>query len=119
MDKKSYIVLIDFNNFMFKSLHGVAKYTPLKSKQFKIEFAKKMIREMMYVKTRFNYKIKDIIVLYDYKNWRLDEQIDYKGDRKKNRNDSKIDFDYFFKFVDTFRKEMEEALPSINVRLMI
>ncbi len=55
----------------------------------------------------------DIILALDARggNWRKDEYEDYKGHRKKNREESDIDYESFFKRVNEFTEVLQEIFP--------
>lgn len=104
-------ILIDFNQVMLASLFaGIGNH-------HNIDVDENLLRHMFLNSLRANRKkFKDdfgeIVICADGKNtWRREAYPYYKGNRKKSRDESELDWNHLFNIIGKIRSELDEVFP--------
>ncbi len=105
------MILVDYNQVMLASLFaGIGNHT-------NVELDENLLRHMFLNSIRFNRKkfsedYGEIVLCCDNTNvWRRDYFPYYKANRKKNRDESELDWNYLYDVIHQIRKEVEEFFP--------
>ena len=105
------MILVDYNQVMLASLFaGIGNHTNM-------EVDENLLRHMFLNSIRFNRKkfsreYGEIVICADNTNvWRKDYYPYYKANRKKNRDDSDLDWNALFDVIHQIRREIEEFFP--------
>ena len=106
------MILVDYNQVMLASLFaGIGNHT-------NVELDENLLRHMFLNSIRFNRKkfseqYGEIVLCCDNTNvWRRDYFPYYKANRKKNRDESELDWNMLFDVIHQIRKEIEEFFPD-------
>jgi hypothetical protein len=111
------MILVDYNQVMLASLFAsIGNHT-------NVDLDENLIRHMFLNSIRYNRKkfsndYGEIVICVDNMNvWRRDYFPYYKANRKKNRDDSELDWSKLFDVIHKIRAELEEFFPYkvINV----
>lgn len=104
-------ILIDFNQVMLASLFaGIGNHT-------NIDVDENLLRHMFLNSIRANRKkfhndFGEIVICADGKNtWRREAYPYYKGNRKKSRDASELDWNHLFNIIGKIRTELHEVFP--------
>jgi len=104
-------ILVDYNQVVLASLFaGIGNHT-------NIDIDENLIRHMFLNSIRanrkkFTEKYGEIVVCCDGKNtWRKEAYPYYKANRKKNRDESELDWSNLFNIMNTIRDELREYFP--------
>jgi len=112
------LTLIDFSHLSHRNLYIAISQVRTKkvdgkyvTSDFINFYYHLMLQSLRFISNSFkNYG--DIIICIDSKmNWRKEIYPDYKGHRKKGRDESEIDFEDFFKHVDMFVETLDNLFP--------
>ena len=105
------MILVDYNQVMLASLFaGIGNHT-------NVELDENLLRHMFLNSIRFNRKkfsgeYGEIVLCCDNTNiWRKDYFPYYKANRKKNRDESELDWNALFDVIHEIRREIEEFFP--------
>ena len=105
------MILVDYNQMMLSSLFAqIGNHTD-------IDLDENLLRHMFLNSLRFNRKkfyeeYGEIVICADNKNvWRRDYFPYYKANRKKNRDESEMDWNKLFECVHKIRDELAEHFP--------
>jgi len=105
------MILVDYNQVMLASLFaGIGNHT-------NVELDENLLRHMFLNSIRFNRKkfsgeYGEIVLCCDNTNvWRKDYFPYYKANRKKNRDESELDWNMLFDVIHEIRREIEEFFP--------
>lgn len=105
------MILVDYNQVMLASLFAsIGNHT-------NVELDENLLRHMFLNSIRFNRKkftkeYGEIVLCCDNKNvWRRDFYPYYKANRKKNRDESDLDWNALFEVIHKIRSEIEEFFP--------
>jgi len=105
------MILVDFSQIVMASLHGEA-VRGLAKGDFNEDFFKHMVLNQLRM---FRVKFRsygDMVICCDGRNyWRKQVLPEYKGERKKYRDASKIDFKLVFQWMDALKKDIREHFP--------
>jgi len=104
-------ILIDFNQVMLASLFaGIGNHT-------NYDVDENLLRHMFLNSIRANRKkfkeeFGEIVICADGKNtWRREAYPYYKGNRKKSRDESELDWNHLFNIISKIRTELDEVFP--------
>jgi len=110
------VLLVDGHNVIFRTIFAAqseldrSKMEDPKFTYFKIYF----LNTLKFLVEQF--KPTRLIVSIDSKNgWRKKIYPSYKEQRKKARDDSKVDFQAFFKILDPFIDDLKQAFQNIEI----
>jgi len=105
------MILVDYNQVMLASLFaGIGNHT-------NVELDENLLRHMFLNSIRFNRKkfseeYGEIVLCCDNTNvWRKDYFPYYKANRKKNRDESELDWNALFDVIHEIRREVTEFFP--------
>lgn len=111
------MILVDFSHLAMRNLFtSVFNARPKKkdgkyiTEDFIGMFFHQMFNSLDKIENEFNHrKEKEVILAFDDKwNWRKDILASYKGHRKKNRDESEVNFNEFFEYLEEFKKQLQE-----------
>jgi len=112
------MVLIDYSHLQMRNLYialGNARPKKKDGKFITEEFIKMFYHQMLMSFNLIAKEFKDygeIVVCIDARTyWRKDIYPEFKGHRKKDRDESDIDFNEFFKYATDFVKELKNSFP--------
>lgn len=104
-------ILVDYNQVIIASLFaGIGNHT-------NIDIDENLIRHMFLNSIRtnrkkFNDEYGELVICCDGKNsWRREAFPYYKANRRKNRDESEIDWNNLFNIMNTIRDELKEFFP--------
>lgn len=66
---------------------------------------------------RWKQKYGETVLAMDHGSWRYDVFPQYKGDRKKNREESEINWELLFSYMKIIQDELEEFYPGRVIRV--
>jgi len=111
-------VLIDFSMYKYKALFGTLKHIDgVEHPRFKQAFAKKFINEVLTILTPNIDRIDEVIVCYDFGNFRTELQQNYKQNRTITRDASGINYEYFNEFFNEFTKDFIKMVGFNHLRI--
>ena len=105
------MILVDYNQVMLASLFASI------GNHHNVELDENLLRHMFLNSIRFNRKkfteeFGEIVLCVDTRDvWRRDYFPYYKANRKKNRDDSDLDWPKLFEVIGQIREEIEEFFP--------
>jgi len=112
------MVLIDYSHLQMRNLYialGNARPKKKNGKFITEEFIKMFYHQMLMSFNLISKEFKDygeIVVCIDARTyWRKDIYPAFKGHRKKDRDESDVDFDEFFKYATDFVQILKTAFP--------
>lgn len=126
--KKNIILLLDFHNLVYRTLY--VSYNEFKNRRNSFllgDIENEWSEKDMYsywkhlVMSSFLYTIeqkkpnKIIIAMEGRGNWRKSIYPDYKGNRKKGRDESEINFEEFYEILDKFINDLKELFKNIYI----
>lgn len=117
------MVLIDYSHLQARNMYIAivnAKPRKVNGKLVTEEFIKMFYHQMLASLRLISRSFKDygeIVICVDARSyWRKDIYSEYKGHRKKDRDESDIDFDEFHAFAGKFLQVLEDEFPYTVVR---
>jgi len=105
------MIIIDINQVVIAAFfRAIGKHTNVAIEERKImEIALNCIKD---INKQFKVKYGDIVIACDFiQSWRRKEFPHYKAHRKKDRDASDVDWNAFFKCLETFRAGLKEHFP--------
>ena len=105
------MILVDYNQVMLASLFASI------GNHHNVELDENLLRHMFLNSIRFNRKkfteeFGEIVLCVDTRDvWRRDYFPYYKANRKKNRDDSDLDWPKLFEVIGQIREEIHENFP--------
>jgi 5'-3' exonuclease len=104
------LLLIDFNNLVFRTL--LAKDVEIHSESPLLQLWKIMVFDSVYNAFTYNDKIDEIVLAIDAKRqWRKAYYPRYKENRKKNRDKSGLDWTFLFKVINQYIADIKHHMP--------
>jgi len=109
------MILVDFSHLAMRNLFtSVYNAKPKKengkfiTSQYIGLFYHQMLNSLDKINNEFNHRgDKEIILAFDDKwNWRKNVLLTYKGHRKKNREESEVNFDEFFEQLEELKEQL-------------
>jgi 5'-3' exonuclease len=112
------MVIVDFSHLSMRNLYvAISQAKPRKENgvfvtdDFIQFYYHLMLQSLRHISSKFDDYGEIILALDSKNNWRKDFYPDYKGHRKKGRDDSDVDFETFFKKVEEFGNILDENFP--------
>lgn len=104
------MILVDMNQIMISNL--MVSIKPLQNADINEDLIRHMvISSLRYYEKKFSEEYGELILCYDSKHyWRKDYFSYYKATRKKDREDSKLDWGAIFDCLNKIRDEIKEYL---------
>lgn len=112
------MVIVDFSHLSMRNLYvALSQARPTKEDgqyvtgEYINFYYHLMLQSLRYISTKF-HEYGDIVLALDTKtNWRKEVYPDYKGHRKKDRDESDVNFPEFFKYVAEFTDILHTNFP--------
>jgi len=115
------MTLIDFGHLSSRILHtAVSQVNPKVDKstgkfdtqEWSSMYVHLLFKNLSYLKMKFEQEYGELVICIDSKNnWRKLVYPDYKGKRKKSRDESKIDYESFYVLQDEIINEIRANFP--------
>jgi 5'-3' exonuclease len=102
------MILVDMNQVMISNMMA-----HLVGKEINIKLIRHMVlNSLRYNRSKFYEKYGELVLCYDSKHyWRKEYFKYYKGTRKKDRENSELDWSEIFKILNQIRDEIRDHLP--------
>lgn len=107
--KTNKLLVVDISNIIYRNLYVAHKQDPLDETFAYWKLL--VIEELLHYIDKFDVN-KCVIALDDLACWRKKIYPEYKGNRKKSRDKSKIDFKVFFPIMNSFLEEIKNTFES-------
>ena len=116
------MILVDYSHLSSRNLFtAVSQARPKKDKETKkyktidfIQFYKHlMLNSLRLIQKKYQREYGEMVLCLDVRgsNWRKDLYPDYKAHRAKGRDESEINFEEFYEFVNDFIEQIKEIFP--------
>jgi hypothetical protein len=105
--------IVDFHQVMIANIMGHLNSKTMDKHKIDEELVRHMIlNSIRYINNRFKKDYGKMVIAYDSKkNWRKEVFPYYKANRKKNRDESMVDWVLLFDFFKRIKEELKEVLP--------
>lgn len=119
------MILVDFSHLSSRNLYmAISQSRPKKvdgkfvTEDFIEFYYHLMLQSLRHISDKFGKKYGEIVLALDAKNnWRKDVYPPYKSHRKKDRDESDIDFTTFFSYAESFILELDQVFPYKTLRV--
>lgn len=107
------MILLDFNQiFLSNIVQHFAKEAKSENPEGISLLRHMILASILAYKGRYSSKYGDIVIACDHAEyWRRDVFPYYKGDRKRKRESSKLDWDFIYSALRTIKDELKEVFP--------
>lgn len=110
MLERSCVLLVDFNNLLFRTLH--ARDVNIHSQVPQFTLWRYMVYDSIYQSMIHIGNVSEVILAIDDKrSWRRSYFPRYKEDRKKQRERTGLNWDFIFKVVNKYVSDMKHHMP--------
>jgi 5'-3' exonuclease len=108
-DDEDSVLLVDFNNLLFRTLYVREVYIQSDIPDFKLW--RFLVYDSIYAVIK-KFNVSEVILAVDDKvSWRRSYFPRYKESRKKQRDKSDIDFNIVFSVINKFIRELKHSMP--------
>jgi len=118
------MVIVDFSHLSMRNLYvAISQARPSKvdgkfvTGEFIQMYKHLMLQSLRHISDKFHSYGEVILALDTSSNWRKEIYPSYKGQRKKDRDESDVDFPEFFKEVELFIEALDEFFPYKVIRV--
>lgn len=115
------MILVDFSPVVISAVTGCFYSTksPITPDELNEGFIRNMVLNMLRsYKARFGNEYGELVICIDSKNtWRKEFFPEYKAHRKKDKEQSAIDWDFVYRAMDTLMDELREYFPYPIVKV--